>query len=322
MSEEIKMPDTEEILRKIDLYLDSVDQWTRDGLTELSDLQHYKQRAGVQKRKRAIIKYGHEDPKAHNATANLKSTQDFLNAIKIEKDKADITPTDIREDAWLLHGRVLDERRNGVKGQTVSLFGKDQKWVRELGFACTDERGYFAITYPEKEGSPVDIPDTQALFLTLTDQQNQVIHREDEPLFVAIGRVDYREILLSGPEETCAPPETTTTTTEPPPAAGEQIWRVRGRVTGQDNQPVRGLTVSLYDKDLLFDDLLGTTLTDEAGRFQFYYEAKAFRDLFEKRPDLYLKVMDAKGKVLYKSRKVIRFEAGNEEVFDIRIKRK
>jgi hypothetical protein len=102
------------------------------------------------------------------------------------------------------------------------------------------------------------------------------------------------------------------------PEVDPDEWVVQGEVVdGESKQGMGGVTVSLYDKDLFFDDILGTTLTDGEGYFEIAYRIEAFRDLFETRPDLYVKVLDATGKTLYCSRKCVRPEAGRVEIYYI-----
>lgn len=49
-----------------------------------------------------------------------------------------------------------------------------------------------------------------------------------------------------------------------------------------DQRPLRGMKVSLFDKDSLTpDDLLGTGETDEAGEARFHFTADRFVDLDE-----------------------------------------
>ena len=71
----------------------------------------------------------------------------------------------------------------------------------------------------------------------------------------------------------------------------------QGRVAEKNGQGLEGLLVSLYDKDLLFDDRLGETLTDASGDFTLVYRTEDFRDLFESKPDIFLKVSDKDGKM-------------------------
>lgn len=83
-----------------------------------------------------------------------------------------------------------------------------------------------------------------------------------------------------------------------------------------------GLFVKAYDKDLLFDDLLGTAVTGPDGEFAIVSEAGDFRDLFERRPDVYLRVYDDdRETVLYATEDAVRWNAGRYEDFDVRVPR-
>lgn len=97
--------------------------------------------------------------------------------------------------------------------------------------------------------------------------------------------------------------------------------RVIGTVVEEESgKPLAGLRVRAYDKDWVFDDDLGETRTDAAGRFEISYTDVQFRDLEETQPDLYLRVYDADGeRLLYSSEKAVRRSALVVEEFDIRI---
>jgi len=86
---------------------------------------------------------------------------------------------------------------------------------------------------------------------------------------------------------------------------------VRGRVlTKEDDKGVLGLRVVVFDKDLIFDDKLGSTVSNEDGDFILQYREEVFRDFFEKAPDIYVKVLDCNGNLVYSSEKEIVWEAG------------
>jgi hypothetical protein len=99
--------------------------------------------------------------------------------------------------------------------------------------------------------------------------------------------------------------------------------RVIGTVVEEESgRPLAGLRVRAYDKDWIFDDKLGETRTDAAGRFEISYTEVQFRDLEETLPDVYLRVYDADGeRLLYSSEKAVRRNALVVERFDIRIPR-
>lgn len=68
-------------------------------------------------------------------------------------------------------------------------------------------------------------------------------------------------------------------------------FKIKGVVKEKETGfPLSGLFVKSYDKDLLFDDLLGSAVTDTQGKFDIICELSDFRDFFEKRPDIYFKV--------------------------------
>ena len=64
---------------------------------------------------------------------------------------------------------------------------------------------------------------------------------------------------------------------------------------------------------------LGTTTTDENGSFKIIYQEKDFKNLFEGKPDLYLKVKDQEGNIIYTSKNEVRCGANKEEFFNVNI---
>ena len=73
--------------------------------------------------------------------------------------------------------------------------------------------------------------------------------------------------------------------------------RVVGTVVEEESdRPLEGLVVRAYDKDLVFDDKLGSVQTNAKGEFEIAYTETQFRDFNETQPDLYLKVFDASGR--------------------------
>ncbi|MGQ0639858.1 MAG: hypothetical protein ACT4P6_03660 [Gemmatimonadaceae bacterium] len=88
-------------------------------------------------------------------------------------------------------------------------------------------------------------------------------------------------------------------------------FTIRGVVRERETSvPLQGLFVKAYDKDLLFDDLLGGAQTDTLGRFEIVTELRDFRDLFERRPDLYFRVYRADRRTqVYSTEKAILWNA-------------
>jgi outer membrane protein assembly factor BamB len=100
-------------------------------------------------------------------------------------------------------------------------------------------------------------------------------------------------------------------------------FRISGIVVEEGTgRPLPKLQVRAYDKDRLYDDLLGTALTDEGGAFVMTYTGDDFRELFEKNPDIYVVVLDQTGQeTLYTSEQSARWGAGKDEFFRVEIPR-
>jgi hypothetical protein len=85
---------------------------------------------------------------------------------------------------------------------------------------------------------------------------------------------------------------------------------------------LEGLFVKAYDKDLLFDDLLGTALTGPQGEFEIVSQAEDFREFFQTKPDLYLRIFTHdQGRELYSTEDAVRWRAGGYERFEVLIPR-
>jgi hypothetical protein len=98
-------------------------------------------------------------------------------------------------------------------------------------------------------------------------------------------------------------------------------FKIVGKVSEKESgRPIPGLLVRAYDKDLLYDDLLGNAISDSEGKFELKYDRADFKELFDHRPDIYFKIMDKESeKILYTTYDSIRWDAGTDELFEIKI---
>lgn len=312
-----KKPTDKEIFEKLDFAFDGLDSERAKGLQRLKIFHLIKNDGAVREKNRLKAKYGAEHHRVKKLDERFTYNIGLSKELDVEIERTEITQPFFDINIWMVHGRVLDKEGKGISELTVSLYDEKGTRIEQLGYACTDERGYFAIRYKADPEKGSEIPEDQKLILTVTDANAKVLHKETEPLFVKVGQIDFRLIVLDDKEEPCVPP-----------GQGDHgdlnpdTWVVRGKVFDQDEQPLGGLTVSLYDKDLLFDDKLGSTVTDEDGHFMLSYPADDLRDLIEANPDIYVKVLDKGRKTLYSSRKSVKCEGGRVEVFNIKVKRK
>jgi hypothetical protein len=178
--------------------------------------------------------------------------------------------------------------------------------VQQLGYAGTSANGYFRL----EARSLADLK--PPLFIHVLTNTAAHLHTDNVPLTPELGSVLYHEVIISG-TQTGTPPGDS----RPDPVAEPGTWIVRGRVADKQGKGLNDLVVSLYDKDLFFDDKLGETETDDNGDFSLTYRTEDFRDLIERKPDIYVKVLDSKGKTLYTSKKKLRYEAGRVEIVNV-----
>jgi hypothetical protein len=82
-------------------------------------------------------------------------------------------------------------------------------------------------------------------------------------------------------------------------------WVVAGRVTQSAGTPLAGVTVQAFDADVVQHDFLGSSVTDERGRFRIDFKGEAFRKTvggvakYEMGgPDLFFKVVGPDGTML------------------------
>jgi hypothetical protein len=98
-------------------------------------------------------------------------------------------------------------------------------------------------------------------------------------------------------------------------------YRIFGVVReAESGRSLAGLLVRAFDKDLLFDDPLGGATTDAFGRFEIDFTELKFRDGFELRPDLYLRVLSPADERELLVTPVKRDAKGDED-FEVRIPR-
>jgi hypothetical protein len=233
----------------------------------------------------------------------------LIRDLKLESERAQTEIPSVDPKTWVVFGLVRDEDLKGVPALTVALYDAKANWIEESGFACTQQNGSFRIETKDLEH--VEGP----LFLRVLTAQAAHLYADTVALTPKAGGLAYREIILPEGAQVCAAP----VTRPHDPVAAPNTWVVRGRVTDAKGKALSGLTVTLYDEDLLFDDRLGQTETDENGDYSFTYRSEDFGDLISRKPDLFLTVMSPKEEKLFTSKRKVIFQAGKIEIVNIQI---
>ena len=92
----------------------------------------------------------------------------------------------------------------------------------------------------------------------------------------------------------------------------------------ESGEGLEGLIVRSYDKDFLYDDLMGESITDCDGSFRIVSQLKDFRDFFDNKPDIYFKIFmqpvhPAAPVEIYNTLNAIVWNAGNLQYIVVEI---
>ncbi len=189
---------------RIDEAFDNLDIQRVKGLKTLQTIQTIKNKALQKEQQRLSVKYGSTHPKVLKVSQRVAYNKGLIDNLDTEIKKATIKISELDKNTWLVHGKVFDKNGSSIKDVTVSIYDGQGEWLEELGHSCSDGNGYFSLRYSQ-EFQQLDFPNTP-LFLTITNSNAKVIHKEDSPVYVSLGQVDYREIVLEEADSNCTPP--------------------------------------------------------------------------------------------------------------------
>ena len=61
----------------------------------------------------------------------------------------------------------------------------------------------------------------------------------------------------------------------------QNTFHINGRIINQENQQgIMGLRVEAWDKDLIFNDLVGNAITDAKGIFHIEFDESSYQEFF------------------------------------------
>jgi hypothetical protein len=297
-----KRPEEQDRFNQLDSTFTTLDQQRGQGLEQLKAMQVMHNTALEQEQKRLSAKYGEDHPRVQTIASRLTYNQGLFRDLDGEIGRSQIPTPSVDANTWLAHGFVLDGKGVGIEGLTISFFDGQSQWIRAIGYACTDSRGYFAISYKTEQ------PDDQPLFLNIADKNQRSLYRDPNPRVAKLGLIDYWQIVLSDSTADCPPP----VSDPPPPQPIEGV--VSGRVIAPNKRGIPKLTVTAFDA-AMGGTSIGSALTGNKGEFKIVYSRTILPDGRELGPDLYIKIFSTSGTELFSS-VPIRSNAKREEIYE------
>ena len=157
---------------------------------------------------------------------------------------------------YRITGRVIDiKTREGLAGLRVEAWDKDLILNDLVGSAVTDASGAFQIRFDDSYFAELFLDRQPDLFFKVFRNDKLVRSTEDSILWNV--RTGQAQIIIE--VYGAATPQT-----EPSVDPGQPGLRVYGMVRSQYGDPLDGVTVQAFDKDMRSEQLLGQTVTKAA----------------------------------------------------------
>lgn len=264
-------------------------------------------------------KLGADHPRVRRLAARSRQFAQEARALATEREMAAVKPPAIEENEALVNGRITDRHRRGIGALVVGLRSPTGKRLSGVKDVETDAVGYYALKLSPDAAKNVA---KSGAVLVVMNRAGDLIYQREEPLSPAVGARVAADASLN--RERLAGKRPGAWAHWRQPGSGEEEppgedWVVKGRVLDAEEQPVPGVMVTAHDKDQRFDDKLGSGLTNKEGEFEIRYSVRDFREGEEPGPDLYLRVIDQEGELLFSTKDDIRFNAGREEEYVIQL---
>jgi hypothetical protein len=239
---------TETVAQTVDNQIGNLDPQRAEALTGLQAVRATRAAGYTREQKRLALKYGADSPRVAALADKIQFNDGLRRDLDFEVARAKTDTPTVDKDGYVFHGFVRDVKGQGLPRLTVALYDANGNWIRELGYGCTDERGYFLMRYQRGKTDPAGGTNpTFAAFkasatggtttsrtqpaarIYVLDAQQTTLHVEPEPLYPKLGEVDFRIIILGAETAPCTPPPDKPGEPQPPkPTTSTPLEKIRG----------------------------------------------------------------------------------------------
>jgi len=157
-------------------------------------------------------KYGKDHPRTKEMALRVEAN-DIARKVLFSRYVSASTPQADAGDGWAVDGFVRTADGEAVPGVTVAAYDRESGWIQELGYACTNEKGYFSIAVKK-------LPDQRHAVYMRASKGRKLLPSNEVQLTPAPKTSDRVEILLrdAGGQTDCAPPSGAPDKIRPPDA--------------------------------------------------------------------------------------------------------
>jgi hypothetical protein len=219
-----EIPD-DTVTKTVEGQISALDPQRVESYAGLEKLRSAKAGGYAREQKRLALKYGSDSPRVTALAEKTRINQGLQRDLDFERARAKSETPSVDEKGYVFHGFVRDLKGQGQPRLTVALYDEKGNWIRELGYGCTDDRGYFILRYQQPPKDPDgDTKPATTFFDSATggriaasqkqpiakiyvlDAEQKTLHVEQEPLRPKLGQVDFRIIVLGAQAKPCPPP--------------------------------------------------------------------------------------------------------------------
>jgi hypothetical protein len=153
------------------------------------------------------IEYGPNDPRVAAVKSKLGINQAIRTDLTVAQIQAATPRPAVDSSSYVFHGFIRNLQRQARPSLTVALYDANGSWVRELGYSCTDQNGYFLLRFAQpSSGVKAAGAALGSLEVRVYDSQQKLLYSDQTPLTPKLGNVDYRLIILGDSADGWCPP--------------------------------------------------------------------------------------------------------------------
>ncbi|MBL9135497.1 MAG: hypothetical protein JNK85_06495 [Verrucomicrobiales bacterium] len=230
-------PPPADLARAFERELGSADGARAAALDGLARLRAAKGTSLQREHARLLARYGKEDPRVLRLEQKQSANQRFVGVIGVLASQARVADLDAKPGTFVVHGFVRDQALKALKGLTVQLVDGRGHWIEAFGRVCTDADGYFRLENREVgdrlEVSADTVASKASVRIQVLDAKEKVLHTGKDPVTVASGQVEFREIVLGDDACGCGPDDSA----QPTGASGHPAAATGGVMSTSDVRP-------------------------------------------------------------------------------------